>query len=51
VVNPERRCRGVARVLVDNVEVPGGAIPIVADAGVRHVHVVLGGPGREQEVN
>jgi len=30
-------------VLVDNVEVPGGAIPIVAHAGVRHVHVVLGG--------
>jgi cyclic beta-1,2-glucan synthetase len=43
VVNPERRCRGVAQVLVDNVEVPGGAIPIVPHAGVRHVHVVLGG--------
>jgi hypothetical protein len=38
-------------VLVDNVEVAGGAIPIVADAGVRHVHVVLGGPRREHEAN
>jgi cyclic beta-1,2-glucan synthetase len=42
VENPERRCRGVARVTLDGTPVDASAIPMIDDGGVHHVHVVLG---------
>jgi cyclic beta-1,2-glucan synthetase len=42
VENPERRCRGVASVMLDGVAVEPGAIPCPDDGGWHHVHVVLG---------
>jgi cyclic beta-1,2-glucan synthetase len=42
VENPERRCRGVASVRVDDAAVDAGAIPLMDDGGVHRVHAVLG---------
>jgi cyclic beta-1,2-glucan synthetase len=42
VENPERRCRGVARVTLDGASVDASAIPLIDDGGVHHVHVALG---------
>jgi hypothetical protein len=45
---PDQRCRGVARITVDGVDVPGHSVPIVANGGTRHVRVVLGGTAFER---
>ena len=44
VDNPERRCRGVAGVTVDGVDVDPAAIPLVDDGGAHTVSVLLGTP-------
>jgi cyclic beta-1,2-glucan synthetase len=43
VLNPDRRCRGVASAQVDGVAVSPMAIPLVDDGAVHQVRVVLGG--------
>src|SRR6188768_1319556 len=45
VENPERRCRGVARALLDGSPVDAAAIPLIDDGGVHQVHVILGAAG------
>jgi cyclic beta-1,2-glucan synthetase len=42
VSNPERQCRGVREVWLDDVPVDGAAIPIVADGATHHVRIVVG---------
>jgi cyclic beta-1,2-glucan synthetase len=42
VLNPERRCRGVAKAELDREGVNPAAIPFIDDGGVHHVRVVLG---------
>jgi hypothetical protein len=42
VENPHRQCRGVARVTLDDADVPGGAIPLAYDGETHRVRVVLG---------
>jgi cyclic beta-1,2-glucan synthetase len=42
VENPHRQCRGVARVTLDDADVPGGAIPLADDGETHRVRVVLG---------
>ena len=44
VDNPERRCRGVAEVTLDGVDVDPEAIPLVDDGEVHNVSVILGTP-------
>ncbi len=42
VLNPDRRCRGVATVTLDGTSMDPGAIPLVDDGGTHVVIVVLG---------
>jgi cyclic beta-1,2-glucan synthetase len=42
VRNPERRCRGVAEVKLDGVQVDARAIPLVDDGATHEVRLVLG---------
>jgi cyclic beta-1,2-glucan synthetase len=42
VSNPDRRCRGVASVELDDVSVDAAAIPLVDDGAIHRVRVVLG---------
>jgi cyclic beta-1,2-glucan synthetase len=42
VLNPERRCRGVAQAVLDDTPVEPHAIPLVDDGGVHLLKVVLG---------
>jgi cyclic beta-1,2-glucan synthetase len=42
VDNPHRQCRGVARVTLDDADVPGGAVPLADDGETHRVRVVLG---------
>jgi cyclic beta-1,2-glucan synthetase len=42
VVNPERRCRGVARAELDGVTVDAQSIPLADDGGTHRVRVILG---------
>jgi cyclic beta-1,2-glucan synthetase len=44
VANPEHRCRGVARAVLDDVPVESHAISLVDDGGVHHLKLVLGEP-------
>jgi cyclic beta-1,2-glucan synthetase len=51
VLNPERRCHGVAQAVLDDAPVEPHAIPLVDDGGVHVLKVVLGdrvgaSPGR-----
>lgn len=43
VLNPDRRCRGVASAAVDGAAVSHTAIPLVDDGAVHQVRIVLGG--------
>jgi cyclic beta-1,2-glucan synthetase len=51
VENPERRCRGVARVALDGAPIDAAAIPLVDDGGVHRVHVLLGTAGAPAPVS
>jgi cyclic beta-1,2-glucan synthetase len=42
VVNPERRCRGIAEAELDGAAVDPGAIPLVDDGRTHEVRLVLG---------
>jgi len=42
VLNPERRCRGVARAVLDDAPVEPDAIPLRDDGGVHALTIVLG---------
>jgi cyclic beta-1,2-glucan synthetase len=42
VLNPEGRCRGVAKAELDNEAVNASAIRFIDDGGVHHVQIVLG---------
>ncbi len=46
VLNPRERCRGVATVTVDGVEVSPEAIPVVGDGADHQVVVTMGEPAR-----
>jgi cyclic beta-1,2-glucan synthetase len=49
VLNPERRCRGVAEAVLDGKGADPGAIRLSDDGGTHHVRLVLGDgkrPGR-----
>jgi cyclic beta-1,2-glucan synthetase len=46
VSNPERQCRGVVRVSLDDEVIDGAEIPIVNDGQTHRVRVVLGPVGR-----
>jgi cyclic beta-1,2-glucan synthetase len=51
VSNPTRRCRGVAKALLDGVPVNAEAIPLLNDGRAHDVQIVLGDPpNREREV-
>ena len=42
VVNPERRCRGIAESELDGMPVDPGSIPLADDGGTHRVRLVLG---------
>ena len=44
VSNPTRRCRGVAKAMLDGAIVNAAAIPLVNDGGTHDVQIVLGDP-------
>jgi cyclic beta-1,2-glucan glucanotransferase len=44
VSNPTRRCRGVAKAVLDGAIVNAAAIPLVNDGGTHDVQIVLGDP-------
>jgi cyclic beta-1,2-glucan synthetase len=44
VVNPDRRCRGIARATLDGITVDPSAIPLTEDGKLHQVHVVMGNP-------
>jgi cyclic beta-1,2-glucan synthetase len=46
VSNPKRRCRGIATAELDGVPVDAAAIPLVNDAGIHQVRIVLGSERR-----
>jgi cyclic beta-1,2-glucan synthetase len=48
VVNPKRRCRGVASATLDGVAVDAGAIPLVNDGNTHDVQIVMGDPPQRQ---
>ncbi|HUU45251.1 MAG TPA: glucoamylase family protein [Acidobacteriota bacterium] len=52
VENPERVCRGVARIKIDGTTLPGDALVPLSDDGREHkVEVVLGAPSRPEQDN
>ena len=42
VINPERRCRGVASAMLDEAPIDAAAIPLINDGRTHRVRVVLG---------
>ena len=46
VVNPERRCKGIALAELDGVAVDASAMALVDDGALHHVRLVMGPPPR-----